>query len=396
MLKQKWFHLVLICVVIILIFAFAPVFLDFPKHGDEEHFIETCKYFSLNPAPSLDVLRNYYELSTPLYFYVGGLFFGIFGEKINYLRGLNLSVAIWTIYILFGILDFYVGTNHRSWSFLSIALFIIFPYFSYLAVHCYPDLLCLFFIVLALQAWVRGQYLRVGLYQGFAILTRQFALFFPVTVIIYYALIDWKKFKEPRRIFGILIPIMMFLPLIMIWGGHLSPDNFHREINHVIPMINFEFPVYLISSMAFYLFPMALLFYQKLISKRVVLLSLTGIIFFLLFPPHPNLYLKLIGSDINTLGLFHKFMILVFGKWENIGMLIFYTFGFGFLVILFQSGQEVLFLKIAIVVFLIMNAFSHLTWDKYLLLVFPFILPCIQILNNRIKPNETKVSFSNS
>ena len=122
-------------VVIYTVLFFVADQLHGPPWADEQSFYETSQQFSHQLIPSLDQLKNYSELNTPLpfiiygqieYLFHGGLFAG---RLFSYL--ISISIAI------------YIGWpgqgKHRFTPILALTGFFLHPYFLWFSTRYYTQ-----------------------------------------------------------------------------------------------------------------------------------------------------------------------------------------------------------------------------------------------------------------
>ena len=147
-------------------------FLNFPLRGDEPHFWESALHFSRSPIPSVELLRSYVDMNTPLPFYIFGQLESFFSVGPKAGRFLNLGLAL--IIVLSIILQktrFAIGS--------AVAL-MLFPYFLGTGLMMYTDMLCAFFVLLGTIAFSRAMPWWSACCFILAVWSRQYALAFPI------------------------------------------------------------------------------------------------------------------------------------------------------------------------------------------------------------------------
>jgi hypothetical protein len=155
--------------------------LRFPIYSDEAHFWPTILLFSESLVPSLEVLRYYPELNTPLPFLLFGLLEHLFGGGVQAVRlgNLLLSYAALALILL----------DHRSRSrtarFVPAVGVLVFPYFLGSAIFAYTDTLAALLVLLGFRYHLRGRHGIAALAFVLAISTRQYMVVFPATVALY-------------------------------------------------------------------------------------------------------------------------------------------------------------------------------------------------------------------
>jgi hypothetical protein len=118
--------------------------LGFPIRKDETHFWPASLKFSKDWVPSIDLLKNYDELSTPLPFIIFGTIEHIFHGGIFAGRLLNL--------LSFGIVSIivFISDGRKLKYLFPVIGVLIYPYFIACSTHLYTDIIATFFYWLAL------------------------------------------------------------------------------------------------------------------------------------------------------------------------------------------------------------------------------------------------------
>ncbi len=150
---------------------------------DEEDFWETTLLFSDRLIPSVELLRDYGELNTPLPFIIFGAFEYITQDGLFAGRFLNFSLSAG--------LTFAIGaplSGKRKQSVLAACGLLLFPYYLWLSSHFYTDILATFFVFAGIWLYLRNQHIFASLCFVLAIASRQFMLAFPVAIAAYEGL----------------------------------------------------------------------------------------------------------------------------------------------------------------------------------------------------------------
>ncbi|WP_414622304.1 hypothetical protein [Calothrix sp. CCY 0018] len=178
--KHQYTIFFLICVIVIYLILFIALNqLQYPPTTDEPHYWKTSLRFSDSLIPSLDLLRNYGELNTPLPFIIfGGLEYlfkgGIFsGRFINFIISFCMTCLI----------GLPKGKVTKK-SFLSVCGLLLFPYYLILSGRLYTDIIAAFFVLLGFWFYNRSQHILSSSAFILAIASRQFMLAFPLAIFV--------------------------------------------------------------------------------------------------------------------------------------------------------------------------------------------------------------------
>ena len=150
--------------------------LRFPLQWDETHFWATSLEFSREPIPSLDLLRNYGELNTPLPFFLYGHLERLTGEGLFLGRLLNVLLALFITLV--------VGFSRRGKpALLATVGLLLFPYFLYYSTLLYTDTLAAALVLLGVVLHRRGRPVPAAVLFALAIAARQYMLAFPLALV---------------------------------------------------------------------------------------------------------------------------------------------------------------------------------------------------------------------
>ncbi len=119
-------------------------------YQDEIHYYPTAEFFSAEIIPSLDILKNYRELNTPVPFILGGWVIKAFGSDIQYLRLLTLGVS-------FALLMIFIWSSpkHPKRLILCIAGLVAFPNYYLVSAYYYTDIFAMFFILAGTASYLK-------------------------------------------------------------------------------------------------------------------------------------------------------------------------------------------------------------------------------------------------
>jgi hypothetical protein len=144
---------------------------------DEGYFWPTSLFFSEKPIPSIDDLRSYNELNTPLAFIIYGQLEYWFDQGIVAGRLLNLVLSI-TMVLIIGWPTKEKGGRDL---FCILGLFLC-PYYLWLSGWLYTEMIACFWVLMGLVGYIRKRYLWSSVAFVLAIATRQYMLAFPAAI----------------------------------------------------------------------------------------------------------------------------------------------------------------------------------------------------------------------
>lgn len=376
-----WFLLSLI-----ILFTLSFLFISSPPHSDEKHFIETIKIFT--EGNLIYTMKDYPEITPPLFYIVFSLWSKIVGFSIESLRILNLIISLVCWQFIF---YFFKLTTYRSKSsFLLSALVIMNPYLLGVSIFVYNDNLMLLFLLLAMIFLYKERPTLTGISLSLALLIRQYSIVFPLSVFIYSSI---KSIKENKLRTELLIAsVLSIIPLLMLfiyWNG-LAPESglkvwyIENRLIYNLDYIN----TYLTFS-SIYTLPLLIYFFYKkgfVITKLIYAVVFSTIISF--FPIKPSLA-TLNQINVTTVGYAHKFSRIIFGTDStalNILFFIFLILGSYITIILFSDFikkfredniDKESILSLCWLLFLLIMPFSFQVWEKYLLMILPFYMAAI-------------------
>jgi len=366
--------------------------------GDEVHFVKTVRLFG--EGFTLDTLRRYNEMSSPLPFMVYALWGQLFGFELQVLRLLSIVIAIATYLTFYQLL--FSCLDNRKLAFLTTAFLALHPYMIGLSIFVFNDMLSIFFLVLGCVAIWRKSPLLFGLSSMFGLLCRQYFAFLPTAAGLFFLL---KYLKTRGRLARnmVLAVLLSFLPLVLLflfWGG-LSPQNEMRTY-YLFDDLYFhpDFLVLYILQYFVYLLPFVL-WRWKHFYKDLKILGSSAVIslVYLWFPVTASRYAVAVGVD--TVGFYHRFVRYIAGEqWEHVVLYLSFLLGLPLLITLVKGGYMrwmhrdlgfVFFLDLAILAFFIFMPFSYLNWEKYFLLVMPLaVLQMLLVREEKLSPSPRR------
>jgi 4-amino-4-deoxy-L-arabinose transferase-like glycosyltransferase len=354
-----------------------------PFRGDERHIVETIRLFAKNL--NFGTIKNYPEVTPPFFFIFYAMFAKIFGQSIESLRFLTLIISFITWQVLY-FLNFYFTKNYKH-SFLLSILIIVNPYFFGTSLFVFTDMLTILLSFYAIISFLKDRFYPYLIFSMLAILCRQYAIIFPLSVII-FSFLDFFKHRQLNKKYFIGSGIT-FIPLIMlffVWGNIAPVSGMSKWVISDSHFYNISYLNTYITFSVIYLLPLIIIFLYRQIkfSKTDIGIAIILSLFLMLFPINVSAA-TLQQTDIRTVGIVHIGLIRIFG--ENtlilkIVLLIFLLIGCYINVTiingLINCTKNKLFNKeivatIIWLLFLIIMPFSYQVWEKYLSLVLPFL-----------------------
>ncbi|WP_017299501.1 hypothetical protein [Nodosilinea nodulosa] len=194
LLQQRFIFLV--CVTAI--YSILVFWLDIsqaPPLWDEQRFWDTSLTFSKQMPPSLESIRDYKELNTPLpfiifggleYFFHGGI---AAGRLLNIMLSMSIAVAIgWP------------RRENGKRSLLCLLGLLLCPYFLWYSRLLYTDIIACFWVLTGFIFYVKNRYLLSSLSFILAIASRQYMVAFPAAILTYEFIIAAVEIVRDRRI----------------------------------------------------------------------------------------------------------------------------------------------------------------------------------------------------
>jgi len=340
--------------------------LGFPPTRDELHFWPTTLRFSHAWPPSLELLRNYGELNTPLPFIVFGLIEKWGPGGIRYGRFFNLILSFGTIIIIARPQT----STHWKRSLAAGAALLLSPYFIGVSTHLYTDMIAIFLVLCGCLLHERKLYLGSLACFILAISSRQYMVAFPAALFLnefyrertnFNSLAAFRRWSPPLLATGTLFAWYLF------FGSFGPPEEITRQQITTTSMLNLlpqNCNYFLACLGAWFCLPE--IFFNRIQERK--LLSgyeysnsfgrFAGLVLglsFLFFPPWQNC------NQIMTMGFLDRFLHLFCNDTARIIIL----YGLALL-------ATIRFLKIGPDFFLVwtnvlLMAKAHIAWDKYTL-----------------------------
>ena len=266
---------------------------------DEGHFWETSLTFSDTLIPSLEDLRNYEELNTPLPFMIFGALEYFFHQGIFAGRLLNLILSL---VVIFAIAYPYKDKEGRG---LSCAVGLLTcPYFLLSSALLYTDMIACFWTLMGFIGYIRNRHLLSCIAFILAIASRQYMLAFPMAIATYEFVIALTEFKTSGKFnffsqwrwIAPAIAVLSILGWIYLFQG-LAPSAGIEEMAPTVQESTWDIQpshaIYFLSIVSiFIVIPEFILFTPNSVFnslkqnwRKISLIALFLLIYCLIFPP---------------------------------------------------------------------------------------------------------------
>ncbi len=290
----------------------------FLRHGlwhDEHHFVETIKQFGDRYFPSLDLIRSYREMSTPLPFIMFGIIGRLFDFDLSIMRAFMLLLSAFMLVIFHRTVSRI--TDSPKWALAAVLVLSLNPYVFGAAICMYTDNAALLFFFAAVYCYVRKYPIGFAAFSWCAIMCRQYYVFVPLGILIYEAIRLTRKRQWKACVKAVLPPagtILGVLPLFIFWNG-LSPQTELRDI-YMDPVLTFHAKTLILNfSLSFwYVWPIWYFMFRQIpvrISSVALAVPLSAL--FLLFPIEVTDAAK--SGGVVTTGFFHRGLRWAGGEW---------------------------------------------------------------------------------
>ena len=338
--------------------------LRFEVRKDELHFWPTSLSFSNTWVPTLEQLRSYNDLNTPLPFVVFGTLEHLFHQGIWLGRLLNFGLSFLCV------LAIVLGGGASTRSFLCAIALLLCPYYLGTSTHLYTDIIALTLSLAGVSAFFRQRYLLSSLAFVAAISGRQYSVLFPASLFLWSAYGSWtqkRPWQEWRVWSSMALAASSLLGWFLFFGGPGPRDAMNAQfIATTSPLAllphNAGYSLacvglyYVIPELVF--FPSARERFRQQLSRQWVWgLVALSLVFFVAFPPLRNPP----GYFMPDMGYFDKALRTFLA--DDLRVTVFFFFA-ALTVIRFGSWSLPAILTFANAL-LMMKA--HVAWDKYTL-----------------------------
>lgn len=170
-------------------------FLQGPQWYDEKTFWKTTLTFSNSLFPSIEDLRDYTELNTPLPFIIFGALEYLFHQGIFTGRLLNLILSLIIVFLIG-----YPTRSKGSRAILCLIGLFLCPYYLWLSGRLYTEMIACFWVIMGFVSYVRNRHLISCIAFILAIASRQYMLAFPIAIATYEFVVAIKNIKDFSQI----------------------------------------------------------------------------------------------------------------------------------------------------------------------------------------------------
>lgn len=370
-----------------------------PYRGDERHFVETIKLFSDNF--NLNTLKDYPEVTPPLFYYVFAAWSKLFGFSIESLRIFNSIISFFTWLLIFKLNEKFIAD--KKIQFLISLISVLNPYFLGMSAHVFTDMLTINFILISMLSFINNNFIYFTIFSTMAILTRQYAIIFPAGVLI-YSVLNIKNLSTTNKkfIFAAIVSLIPILILFAVWQNISPKSGIEKWFIPNSSNYNLDYINSYITFSIIYILPIFVLISRKIkLNIKVLLTSVVLSVLISLFPIKTSVA-TLTLTDYKTIGFAHEFLVETFGfetiitkflLWSFllIGCVINLNIILSIIEMIKKKGYEKdLVLYLVWVLFLSVMPFSYQVWEKYITMIIPFYLLSIYIFI--YKPDLAKKS----
>lgn len=361
--NQKFLFLLGITIIYIALVAWLQL-LRGPNHVDEYHFWKASLTFSHRLVPSIDDLRSYGELSTPLPFIIFGGLEYLFRQGIFAGRLLNLSLSL--------IIAFLIGwpsQNRHGRAILCLIGLFICPSYLFYSGRLYTEPIACFLLLIGFVSYCNNRHLLGSFAFILAIASRQSLVVFPLAIATYEFIFTITQVKTLQR-FSLIAQWRWLAPLIAalsVFGWiylfqGLSP-NINVDVKYIPAVQKTTWALtpgasvnFLAAVGTYIVIPEFILFQQsfqlqtvKQQWRKMVIIAIGLLLYVLVFPPM-----------LNSIGFLSKIVNLL--PDDLLKMTLFYSLA---LFACIRFCQPDLFSLIVLFNVLIMA--KAYPWDKYVL-----------------------------
>jgi hypothetical protein len=367
--------------IVAVVFGAIVVALDglrFEPVKDEPHFWQTSLRFSEQWIPSVKLLRDYGELSTPLPFLVFGWLERATGHGLIAGRLLNLLLS-------FGIIAAITLTARGpDWRVLPCVVgLLVFPYYLGVSAHLYTDVIAAAGVFGGVWLWSRERQVAAAACFVLAIASRQYMVAFPLGLAAFELWRAWSGRSTLRSVLRVtwIAPAVAAATLggwFLFFGGPAPPGEMERQgiATAGVFALRPQHALYGLTCLgAYFVIPEWLLLSRRVdrdrvLNTRAVIIAIALAALFTLFPPQRNPE----SYNIETMGFLDKAAGRVLGDQDVLRMI-------GFLVLAVLAGVRFSRWSLATVLVWANAAIllkAHIGWDKYILplLVVLWFLDC--------------------
>ncbi|TDE09972.1 hypothetical protein [Dyadobacter psychrotolerans] len=222
--QSRKLHTSLFLFLVFIIIFFLKENFNGALYQDENHYLPTAVFFSQEPIPSIDLLKSYNELNTPLPFILGGWVVHFLGENIQYLRLLTYGVS----FLLLMVFVWFSPERSRRF-FLCLGGLILFPNYYLISVFYYTDIFAMVAVLAGTVAYLNNRHILGAVFFIAGICCRQYMLAFPAAIVLYELLQILKNSTGVKQFVSSLflnktwmlyaVAVISIVPWVILWHG---------------------------------------------------------------------------------------------------------------------------------------------------------------------------------
>ncbi|MGC1309590.1 MAG: hypothetical protein WA885_20400 [Phormidesmis sp.] len=224
--QQKFLFLLGVTVIYLTLVVWLD-FLQGPQLWDEITYWGTSLSFSDRLLPTIDSLRDYNELSTPLPFIIFGALEYLFDQGIWLGRLLNLLLSLSMVFIIG-----WPSRHRRGTAILCVIGLFVCPYYLFVSGRLYTEIIACFWGLLGIVGYVHNRHWLSCVAFVLAIASRQYMVAFPLAIATYElipAAVEFVRtrqftFKAQLRWIAPLIATLSIFGWIYLFAG-LAPKS---------------------------------------------------------------------------------------------------------------------------------------------------------------------------
>ena len=352
--------------------AITVMFLPSEPLKDERFYYPLIRVFGAHYLPSIDTIKTMNQSMGPFYF----IFYGLIGKFTDYslpaLRIINVFLSFVAVVVLYKTL-----ARFCKYPLCLTLWFAINPYFLLLTTPLlYTDNLCMLFVLAGTYFYVVKRNLVVsGLLWGLALWTRQTAIIIPLAALLTELYVYRGNLsRQVRNLALTILPFALFFLLVMLWDFNITSPNTVHDVNSISTLgFSLRQLNYAILLAGVYSAPLWLPRFFEI--ARTPAIFVAGIFSSLLILEFP----RVINEDgylgTWTSGLFDRFLVWL-GDVALVLVPVIWIPALAYFILLTISAPKsrvTLFGILCVLFFLCFQAIYSYSWDKYFILVIPFL-----------------------
>lgn len=280
--------------------------LSFLPIGDEVHYWKTVVSFSAGWIPSLELLRSYPEMNTPLPFWAFGIV-----ERLTHAGVYGGRLVNWILSLSIALLILRSARDKASRPELCVLGLCLCPYYLGSSVLLYTDIMACFFTVLGFYLYRNERHLQSAAAFILALSCRQYVVAFPAAVAVCELLRQGRWVWEPRRQWLAPAVACASLACWYLVFGSLAPQPAYKAwaFDRVLEFLPRQSLYALTCVGIYYVAVEALLFGPRQLmslcsTRRVVAIAAALAVLFFIFPPLGNIHRP---KSFWVMGFFDRF-----------------------------------------------------------------------------------------